>query len=68
MDAATYLIKVAIADKMKFVMERPFSDNMPQQRNSYESRQVAQELYGKLQPQYKRVVDARLRGRSLMST
>lgn len=68
MTTATFLIKQAIPNAMKFVMDHPFDDRRPQVRDGYEQRQVAQSLYEKLPPLYKRTVDARQRGRQLVSS
>lgn len=62
MTSAEFLIKSAIADPLKFVMERPLSDHTPQGPSSTTPKTM-QELYEMLPPDYKMVVDARRRGR-----
>lgn len=62
MTSAEFLIKAALADPLRFVMEQPLVDHTPQGVSS-DTPKTMQALYERLPPDYKMVVDARRRGR-----
>lgn len=65
--SSSFLIKLAIANGLRFVMESPLTDHTPNELTP-DDVQYNQELYQRLVPGRKMVVDARIKGRQRLSS